>query len=68
MARRAPRGANKDTVGIFVHLDREMYAAYVKAAGERDITKRELVVGALRRELADPTVKSDQGGIFDAVA
>jgi hypothetical protein len=65
MAKRAPRGANKDVIGIYVALDPDMYAAYVKAAAERDITKRELVVAALRRELADPTISNAQGGLYD---
>ena len=65
MAKRAPRGSSKNTIGIYVELDPEIYQAYVKAAAERDITKRRLVVGALLRELADPTVNSGQETFYD---
>jgi hypothetical protein len=65
MARRAPRGSAKDAIGIYVALEPELYAAYVKAAADRDITRRELVVGALRRELADPSFNNAQGGLYE---
>ena len=65
MAQRAPRGSAKDAIGIYVALEPELYKAYVEAAAERDITTRELVVGALRRELADPSFSNSQGGLYD---
>lgn len=65
MVKRAPRGSSKNTIGIYVALDPEIYQAYVKAAADRDITKRRLVVGALLRELADPTVTSRQETFYD---
>lgn len=64
MVKRAPRGSLKHTIGIYVQLDPEIYEAYAKAAAERDITKRRLVVGALLRELADPTVTSGQETLY----
>lgn len=64
MAKRSPAGSAKNAIGIFIQLDPALYEAFIKAAAERDVTKRSLVCAALRRELADPTVTSDQEGLY----
>jgi len=64
-ARRAPRGSAKNCIGIYADIDPELHAAYERAVAERNITKRQLIEAALRRELADPTISAPQGGLYD---
>ena len=64
-ARRAPRGSAKNCIGIYADIDPELHAAYERAVAERNITKRQLIEAALRRELADPTITAAQGGLYD---
>lgn len=64
-ARRAPRGSAKNCIGIYADIDPELHAAYERAVAERNITKRQLIEVALRRELADPTITAAQGGLYD---
>ena len=63
--RRAPRGSAKDNIGIFASIEPELHAVFERAVNERGITKRQLIEGALRRELADPTVHATQGALYD---
>lgn len=65
-ARRAPRGTVKDAIGIFARIDPVLYEALEEAVSERGITKRELIVAAIRTELAHPTVTADQEEVQEA--
>ena len=64
-APRAKKGSAKDTEGIYVRIDPELRRLYDEAVVQRNISKRQLVEGALRRELADPTVLNRQKGLYD---
>lgn len=69
-ARRAPRGSVSDNIGIFAAIDPELHAAFAAAVAARNITKRELIEAALRRELADPSVATRpvQEALYDVAS
>ena len=69
-ARRAPRGSVSANIGIFAAIDPELHAAFEAAVTDRNITKRELIEAALRRELEQPTTvgRSPQEALYNVAS